>query len=104
MNQDLNEDYCFLVNSCDGYADAWSPFFTLFEKFWQPARHIVYLNTESKASSWDGIPIETLHSPTDPRPPWSQRLMDCLERIPFEIVLYLQEDYFLKAPANVGFI
>src|SRR5947207_14477378 len=95
---DVNQSYCLLVSSCDAYSDCWSPFFTLLARYWQPHTYSIYLNTETRGFEFPNLEI---HCPrvglTNSRElTWSERLLRCLEAIPYEIVLYLQEDYFIK--------
>jgi hypothetical protein len=99
----MNSSYCILVSSCDAYADCWAPFFQLFEKYWHPYNHDIYLNTETTTYAYNDL---VLYCPTPglsaPAPlGWGDRLMRCLAALPYDIVLYLQEDYFLKADADV---
>jgi hypothetical protein len=62
----------------------------------------VYLNTEYKDYCYKGLDITPLKVcagygvPKDQRATWSQCLKWALESIDSDIVLYMQEDYFLK--------
>jgi hypothetical protein len=38
----------------------------------------------------------------EPPPPWGECLLRCLELVDTEVVLYLQEDYFLQAPVDAA--
>lgn len=92
-----------LVSSCDAYEDCWLPFFTLLVDYWPSFDLPIYLNTETKAYSFPGLDIRC------PRPElaagrrlgWGDRLMRCLDSIDGDIVLYMQEDFFLKDEADV---
>jgi hypothetical protein len=92
-----------LVSSCDAYEDCWLPFFTLLATYWPSFDSPIYLNTETKCFSFPGLDIRC------PRPElaarrrlgWSDRLMRCLDTVDEDIVLYAQEDYFLKEPVDV---
>jgi hypothetical protein len=102
----VNQPYCLLVNSCDAYSDCWHPFFTLLARYWQPHTHAIYLNTDTQAFAFPDLDI---HCPRVGRTTsrdltWSDRLLRCLESIPYEIVLYLQEDYFIKDTVDVSMI
>ena len=103
---DVKPSYCILVSSCDAYADCWLPFFTLLATYWQPCNHEIYLNTETQPFSFPGLDIHCprvglaiSHDLT-----WSERLLRCLDSIPHEIVLYLQEDYFINDIVNISMI
>jgi len=92
-----------LVNSSDGFADCWPPFFTLLSKYWPNCPFPVYLNTEALPYSHPGMEVRSLrHPPTSAglRVPWSDRLLASLDVIPEQYVLYMQEDYFLNSPVR----
>jgi len=103
---DVKPSYCILASSCDAYADCWLPFFTLLSTYWHPHDYAIFLNTETKAFAFPDLRI---HCPrvgltTSRRLSWSDRLLRCLDAIPYEIVLYLQEDYFIKNTVDVALI
>lgn len=98
--------YCLLVSSCDAYADCWLPFFTLLATYWRPCDCEIYLNTETRSFSHPALDI---HCPrvglaASHELTWSERLLRCLDTIPYETVLYLQEDYFIKDTVDVTLI
>jgi hypothetical protein len=93
-------NYSILINTCDKFEDCWDPFFKLFYKYWPDFDGKIYLNTEYKDYSYKGLNIiavkgcETYldsHSIT-----WSECLIRALNLIDDDIILYMQEDYFLK--------
>lgn len=94
--------YSILINTCDKFEDCWNPFFQLFSKFWPDYSGNIYLNTEYKDYSYPGLDIiavkgcERHNFPPHERATWSQCLLWALELINTDIVLYMQEDYFLK--------
>lgn len=98
--------YSIIVNTCDSYDDCWKPFFRLFEVFWPDCKGKIYLNTEYKTFSYHGIDIistkvcEKRNYPKNSRMPWSLCLKDALNQTRDDIILYMQEDYFLKAPVK----
>ena len=94
-------DLTILVNSTEGYADCWEPFFTLFEAYWPGCRHEIVLNTETTDYTHPRLNVRssrTWPDPSAPRPTWGESMQRCLEGISAPVVLYLQEDYFLNAP------
>jgi len=95
--------YCVLVSSCDAYADCWLPFFSLLERYWPTPRPPVYLNTETQSFVFPGLDVRCPRVSRNSRKSltWSERLLRCLETIPYEVILYVQEDYFLKAQVDV---
>lgn len=96
-------DFSVFVNSTDSYNDCWHPFFKLFSKNWPEYDGKIYLNTETKEFSYPGLEIV----PTkvgrfkDPQSlTWSECLLYAFDIIESEILLYVQEDYFLKNRVN----
>lgn len=102
----MNQSYCVLVSSCDAYADCWMPFFTLFAKYWQPYQHEIFLNTETRPFAFPNLDIRCPRVGLTARGDlaWSDRLMRCLDVIPYDIVLYVQEDYFINDAVDVAMI
>lgn len=94
--------YSILVNTCDNFEDCWNPFFTLFKKYWSDYAGTIFLNTEYKTYEYSGLTIVPIQGclknkyPRTKRPTWSQCLKWALESINTDIILYLQEDYFIK--------
>lgn len=95
-------NYSILINTCDKFEDCWNPFFKLWSLYWKDCNGKIYLNTEYKDYSYPGINIIPVkgcatHSiPKNQRATWSQCLKWALEAMDTDIVLYMQEDYFLK--------
>lgn len=87
------DTYSLFVNTTDSFEDCWLPFFTLFKKYWPDFSGIIYLNTETKNFSFEGLHIVCLHNQ---QKIWSECVKTALEKIDSEYVLYLQEDYFFK--------
>jgi len=94
--------YSILVNTCDNFEDCWFPFFKLFSFYWPNCNGQIYLNTEYKNYQHERLKINSLkvcdlhNIPKIKKAKWSQCLKWALENIEDEIILYLQEDYFLK--------
>lgn len=94
--------YSILINTCDKFEDCWNPFFKLWSLYWKDCNGNIYLNTEYKDYSYPGINITpvkgcaTHNIPQNQRATWSQCLKWALESIDTDIILYMQEDYFLK--------
>ncbi|WP_372773933.1 hypothetical protein [Mangrovibacterium sp.] len=94
--------YTVLINTCDKFEDCWNPFFKLWSIYWPDCNGKLYLNTEYKNYSFTGLNIRTVKGchknniPKTKRATWSQCLKWALESIEDDIVLYMQEDYFLK--------
>jgi hypothetical protein len=52
--------YSILVNTCDKFEDCWDPFFKLFKFYWPDYTGTIYLNTEYKDYSFEGLTIVSL--------------------------------------------
>lgn len=101
-------DMAILVNTSDGFADCWDPFFELWRTYAADIKDLpIYLNTERIGYHTNGLDVRTTHVwPKDesPRPTWSTCLDRGLAQITEEKVLYLQEDYFLTQPLRADCI
>jgi hypothetical protein len=98
-----NNNFSILVNSTDSFEDCWHPFFTLFSKYWPDCHAPIYLNTGKKEYSFKELEIICVKNSSSQiiHNTWSECLLIALNSIENDVVLYLQEDYFLKAPVNV---
>lgn len=45
------------ISSADSYSDLWPVFFNMFKKYWPEYAGLIYLNTEEKTFSTDGLKI-----------------------------------------------
>lgn len=93
--------YSILINTCDKFEDCWNPFFKLWSIYWPDCRGNIYLNTEFKDYSYPGLEVTPVKGCDGKNykgkyATWSQCLLWALETIDSDIVLYMQEDYFLK--------
>lgn len=96
----MKEKYSFLFCTCDSYSDLWEPFFTLLKRYWPDFDYDVYFCTESKHFSFPGFNIYCpLNEPQSAT--WSQRLIDLLHIIPTENIIFMLDDFWLKAPVNI---
>lgn len=91
----------FLLSTCDSYEDTWEPFFKLLNKYWPDIPMRVYLNTESSKFESDGkLNFKVTSLNTSSSIPWSQRLMEVLDKIDEEYVFMVLDDFFLKSPVD----
>jgi len=94
------EDFGLLVNSCDKFEDCWDPFFKLFSIYWPECSSEIYLNTERKDYTYGElniVPVKCAENEAEgTRLTWSECLLKALDKIDSDIILYMQEDYFLK--------
>ena len=97
--------YAILINTCDKFEDCWDAFFKLWSLYWPDCHAKIYLNTEYKDYKHSGVEVTPIRGCvgkiTKGKPAtWSQCLRWALEKIDADIILYMQEDYFLNAPVD----
>lgn len=102
----MKPNYSVFVNSCDSFEDCWFPFFTLYKKYWGENLTPIFLNTENKDFSFDGLNIYTtkVQNFNSKKLAWSDCLSAGLNQLNTPIVLYLQEDYFIDKMVDQKFI
>ena len=84
------KDCSVMIYSCDAYSDAWKPFFKLLFKYWD-CPYKVYLACETKSPRMKGV--TSLHSD---KGTWTERMHDCLSKIPTDYVICMCEDMFVR--------
>jgi len=94
MKVNANLDCAIVVSTCDAYNDLWSPFFTLFQRFWSDNPYPVYVNSETLDCNAEDVKITTLKA-TDTNVSWTRRLMQALDRIDAEYIIFMLDDFFL---------
>jgi hypothetical protein len=96
----MKSNYSILVNTCDKFDDCWDPFFKLFSKYWKDCNAAIFLNTEYKNYSYENLNIHSLKVCEQKKDAhkisWSECLSRALNDIDSDVILYMQEDYFLK--------
>ena len=94
----LKQNFAILINTTDSFEDCWLPFFTLFKKFWPDYKGKIYLNTETKVFSFEGLNIISIQNNIKTpayKPSWSECLLRAIDFVKEECILYMQEDYFM---------
>ncbi len=69
------------------------------KKNWTDCEYKLYLNTEHKSYSHEGIDVSVLNlseSSTDNQVPWGKRTKDCVKRIQTTYTIMMLEDFFLQ--------
>ena len=89
----MNEKVAILVNSCDLYEDAWSPFFDLLKIQWPDCQYDIYLNTENKSFMHSSLNVKTIATGKDVS--WTTRIKRALAEIDADYILFMLEDFFL---------
>jgi len=88
--------YSVFVNSTDSFEDTWEPFFHLLRDYWPQACRVT-LNTERKDFVYPGLDLVCTRVAWEGegRIPWGECMLRALDRIPTEVFVYMQDDYFL---------
>lgn len=95
--------FTLLVNSTDGYADCWEPFFRLMAVYWPQYQDEALLNAETRSIEVPGVSIRPTFNAKafgGRHPTWTEAILYALDQAETDIILYVQEDYFLKAPVQ----
>lgn len=108
MKMSTSKNYSIYLSTCDGYSDCWDPFFTLFEKYWPGFDGTVYMSSEYLSYSRPYvIPLQLCLNrsvPRNKRITWSRLTKWALKEIPSDLILFMQEDFFLKGPVKTDII
>lgn len=99
-------NFAVFVNTTDNFEDCWLPFFTLFKKYWPNYSGKIYLNTETKSYTFDGLNIVSIKNAQHiaGKPNWPKSFLAALDYMEEDIILYLQEDYFFKNFVDNDFV
>jgi hypothetical protein len=104
---DVKKEYfSILVNSTDSFEDCWLPFFKLFKIYWPNYEGKIYLNTETKEYKYQNLNIISCknHASLQKKILWGECLMRALDMVQDDLILYMQEDYFLKDTVKIDII
>jgi hypothetical protein len=89
----FKENCSLVVSSCDKYETAWYPYFELIKKYWKDRPNDIYLVTETKTYTHEGLNIQSINP--GKKYTWSERLYRCLSRISTKYIIFSLEDFFL---------
>jgi hypothetical protein len=87
-----------LVPSCDAYSDLWTPFFTLFWRYWNDCPFPVYLGSNEREFQHPRVTV--LHSGHGTN--WANRVREQVAALETPYVLLCLEDFFLRRPVPTG--
>ncbi len=95
----MNNRCAVFVSSCDKYSDLWYPFFSILKNRWKEIPYPIYLSTETKSFSCDGMVITVLNNEyslqTGKQIPWGKLNKEALKKLDTEYVLFMIDDFFL---------
>lgn len=96
----LSSKLSLIVSSSDGYEDCWDPFFTLLKIYFPGVENLeILLSTQTKEYRFQGLNIKVVKNGTDAA--WSKRLRQTLELATHNIILFVDEDAFLRSEVNI---
>jgi len=87
-----------VISSCDAYGDLWPFFFYFFFRYFKEDQAKVYLIANYRR--YNDQRVKTICVGEDRQ--WSDNLSIALKQVDDPYVLYLQDDYFLRASANIN--
>lgn len=100
----MDNRFTILVNSSDGFTDCWGPFFTLLQRYWPGCQARILLNTETRDYQHPELPVTAtrVQGNSPHRLTWSECLSAALDQVQTPLVLYFQEDYFIRRAVQAG--
>lgn len=82
-----------LIHTMDAYSPYWDTWYHLFKKYVKNHGPIYFLTEDKEPSFVD----EVIHIKSG-KGEWGYRLKKGFEQIPFDILFYMQEDYWVHSP------
>lgn len=96
------KEYTIFISSADSYADIWPVFFDLFKRFWPEYNGDIYLNTETKNFSYEGLNITCTQ--VGKLGSFGKTFQAGLNKIESSFVLLIMIDYFFMEKVNEGLL
>lgn len=91
------KDFAIFYHTCDKYSDLWEHFCYFFKKYWPDYKGKIYLNSEEKDFSYEGLNIINLKVGTCD---FSEREIRGLKRVEEENILLMMDDLFLMGKVD----
>lgn len=92
------EDFVIFVSSSDNYSDIWDVFFDMFRKYWPEYKGKIYLQTQEKTYSHEGLNIICTH--VGRRKYFGETLRAGLDSFPEDNILLFMIDYMIMDKVN----
>lgn len=96
----LNKNLAIVVLSCDKYADAWEPFFLMFQKYWPDCPFPIYLTSNQKKFQSSRIHIDIKQVLSNTFSSWGEETYITLNQIKEDYILLILEDFFIYQPVQ----
>lgn len=91
------KDFAIFYHTCDKYSDLWEHFCYFFKKYWPDYKGKIYINSEEKDFSYEGLNIINLKVGTCG---FSEREIRGLKRVDEENILLMMDDLFLMGKVD----
>lgn len=92
-------DCPIFVSSSDAYADIWPAFFQILKREWPDYKGVVYLNTELKTFSCEGLNI--VCTQVGKQAHFGETFRAGLSKVGGEVFLFFMIDYFIEQKVDV---
>lgn len=92
------KDYTIFISSSDAYSDLWPIFFDLFAEYWPEYDGIIYLNTENKYFSHDGLDIRCTN--VGKLSTFGRTFRAGLDKVESPFLLLIMIDYFFMGKVD----
>jgi len=92
------KDYSIFISSSDSYSDLWPVFFDMFKRYWPEYTGLIYLNTEEKTFSTDGLKI--ICTQVGKQKSFGITFRKGLDQIKSENVMLIMVDYIFMGKVN----
>ena len=84
--------YAIVISSVDHFSDLWPPFFQLLFRHWEKPGYPVWLI--STQQYYNDPRVNTFRTKNDLH--WGTNLLNALEEINADYIIYLQDDYLFN--------
>lgn len=91
-------DFTIFISSSDNYSDIWNVFFDMFKLFWPEYNGTIYLQTEQKTYSHEGLDIICTNIGTDKN--FGAAFRKGLDKVQTDHVLLIMIDYLFMGKVN----
>lgn len=101
----MDVNYCpIFVSSSDVYSDIWPAFFKIFKREWPEYKGIIYLNTEKKDFSFEGLNIKCTKVALYQNLKFGETFKRGIEKIDNNHFLLFMIDYFIENRVNTAYL
>ena len=89
------ENIAIVVTSCDSYTDDCArPFLTLLDRYWQNHPKAYWIAETKRPAGFVAANVN--------EPCWTKRVREALKQVKEEFVVFMCDDFFIRAPVDVA--